>query len=279
MQFITTPQLLDRGLSIVGHALVGKALRPIESYILASTDGERVRLSARGENIGIHCWVPVSQIEEEGMALLPAKLITDVVGNLPSSPVTLTSPSPTDETSCNLRCLRISSDMKNTGQDPDEFPSIPLFSQSGELLFQLDADLLKEIISQVAFAASDKDDGRHALTGVYLEIGAGEALFVAADAYRLAARTISIPDDQLCRTLLLPAKTMEELAKILPGQGSVQILLTGDHHQALFHTEIADLSTPLLNETFPNVHPFFSQAWTTRAIMQTQELSSYLRRS
>jgi DNA polymerase-3 subunit beta len=168
--------------------------------------------------------------------------------------------------------------MKNAAQDPALFPQIPSYADGGELLLQVDAELLKEIIAEVAFAAADKDASKPALTGVHLEIGDGKATFAAADSFCLAVSTILIPDDQLRQTLLLPAKTMEELARILPIEGSVQILLTEDHHQAVFHSDHMDVAIRLLNETFPNIHNgVIPQEWVTRAVIQTQELAELVR--
>ncbi len=278
MRITTTQVHLSHGLSTVSHAVPNRTTRPIEAYILAAIDRGRVRLSARKDDIGIHCWVAADSVSEEGATLLPAKLITDFVGNLPSSPVSLEAPSSADPTSCNVRCLRISADMKNALEDVREFPHIPSFTEGGELILQLDAELLKEIIAQVAFAAADKDDySRSALLGMHIEMSGGEAVFAAADSFRLAIRTIPIPDDQLRCRMLLSARTMEELAKILPYDGTVQVLLTPDRNQALFHTDTMDLSARLLDAVFPNFRGVIPEAWTTRAILRTQELASTVR--
>ncbi len=278
MQFTVTQQDLNRGLSLVSHAVPGRPTQPIQSYILATTDGNQVRLSARQEDIGIHCWIPASQSEERGAILLPAKLISDFVGNLPLASVAITSPSLTDPMSCNVRCLRISANMKNGAEDPAEFPSIPSYADGGALVLQLDTELLKQVIAEVAFAAADKAALLPGLTGMNIEIGNGKAVFAAADSFRLAVRTILIPDDHLRQTLLLPARTMEELAKILPYEGTVQVLLTADHHQVLFHTSTVDLSSRLLSAAFPNLNNgALPGEWSTRAILPTQELASLVR--
>jgi DNA polymerase-3 subunit beta len=280
MQFTATQQELHHGLALVGHAISGKPTRPIETYILAQVapDTQQVCLSARNEELGIHCWIRASEMEGHDAVLLPARLISDFVSNLPAAPVVVTSPSPTDPTSCQVRCLRISAKMKNTAGDLAEFPQIPSYVDGGETLLHLDAELLKQIITEVVFAAADKDMTRPALTGVLVEIGGGKATFAAADNFRLAVRTILIPDDQLRRTLLLPARTLEELAKILPNVGTVQVLLTADQHQAVFHSSMIDVSTRLLNETFPNMRAgIIPSEWTTRAVLQTQDLAALIR--
>lgn len=279
MRFTTTQQQFNTGLSLVSHAVSGRPTLPIEAYILAqaSANEQRVRLSARREDIGIHCWIPASGIEESGVALLPAKMAADFVGNLPSSPVIVTSPSVADRMSCNIQCARINANMKNATEDPEEFPLIPSYVNGGEILLHLDAELLKQIIAEVAFAAADNEGARPGLTGVNIEIANGQAMFAAADSFRLAVRSIPIPDDQLRQTLLLPAKAMDEVARILPYEGTVHVLLTTDQKHVVFHTDAVDVSTRLLNVTFPSITGALPQEWRTQAIIQRQELVSLVR--
>lgn len=272
---------LNRGLMIVGHAVPNKATLPIEKYILASAEGGRVRLSARREDIGIHYWVD-AEVENEGVALLPAHLISDFVKNVPAASVVVTSPSPLHADSCNVRCLRSSADMKNATDDPAEFTQPPVFGDGGEMLMQLDAELLKQIVSLTAFAAAEKEVGSWPwVVGLRIEIEDGKALFAATDSYRLAVYTLPVPDDQLRCRLLVPAKTMQELAKILPYEGTVHMLLTPDRNMALFHVEFVhlneslDLSTRLLSsENYPNLRNAVPTAWITRVVINTQELVS-----
>lgn len=279
MHFTTTQHHLNHGLSIVGHALSGKPTRPIEAYVLAQTTADRqtVRLSARREDMGIHCWIPASGIEQNDVALLPAKMVSDFVGNLPPSPVIVTVPSLTDPLSCHLQCARIKANMKNAAEDPAEIPAIPSSADGGQTILHLDTELLKQIITEVSFAAADTEGMRPGLIGVHIDIENGQATFAAADSFRLAVRRILIPDDQLRQTLLLPAKTMEDLAKMLPYEGIVQVLLTEDHKQVVFHTSTVDVSTRLLTMPFPNITGALSHEWATRAIIQTQELASLVR--
>jgi DNA polymerase-3 subunit beta len=284
MQFTAKQPKLKRGLTLVSHAVPGRTTLPIEKYILATRDNGRVRLSARREDIGIHYWIDPESIEGEEAMLLPANLIVDFVANVPAAPVNVTSPSPVQPDACHVRCLRSSADMKNATDDPAEFPSIPSFAEGGEMLMRLDADFLKQIITQTAFAAADKENSNWPwLVGIKIMIDSGKAVFLATDSYRLAMYTLPVPDDQLRCTLLVPAKTMEELAKILPYDGTVQVMLTPNRNTMLFHvessdlTESFDLSAQLLDVTCPDLQEVIPNAWTTRAVMRTQEFASMVR--
>jgi DNA polymerase-3 subunit beta len=279
MRFTVLQQDFHHALTLLGHAL-GKPARPIEAYILAqaSVEERRVRLSARSEEIGIHCWIPAHAIEAPTRTLLPARLLSDVVSNLPPAQVVLTAPSPADPMSCHLHCQRINVQMKNAGLDPDEFPSIATFVDGSDVLLQVDTELLKGVTREVTFAAADKDATIPGLIGVYLDITQEHATFAAADSYRLAVRRLRIPDEQRHMPLLLPAHTMDVLAKLLPYEGLVQMQLTEDLHQVVFHTHQMDVSMRLLNLDFPTIsNGVIPHSWTTRAILPTRELASLVR--
>jgi DNA polymerase-3 subunit beta len=276
MKFTATQQQFHRGLALVGHAVPARPILPIQSRVLATLDGERLRLSATSEDMGIHCWIEAEEIVEPGRTLLPARLISDLVGNLPASPVTITAPAPQDATSCCVTCERVSAQIKNAGEDPEEFPAMASYEQGGERLLLLDTALLKEIIGQVAFAAAENDN-RPALTGLFISIREGEAVFAASDAFRLAVRTIALPDDQLHRDVLVPARTLSVLAKLLPPHTVVEAILPCGEKQLLFHMDGLDLSTRLLSETYPDIRSVLPQEYTTRAVLRTQELAAATR--
>src|SRR5689334_1627862 len=80
---------LKRGLAMVVHAVAAKSTLPILSNVLLETVGaDRLKISATNLEIGIVVWVG-AQVERPGAITLPAKLLADVVGSLPSETITL----------------------------------------------------------------------------------------------------------------------------------------------------------------------------------------------
>src|SRR5260370_42200386 len=109
--------------------------------------------------------------------------------------------------------------------DASEFPLIPN-AEDGEPPVVLDATLLKEMIAEVAFAAA-ADDSRAVLTGVLVQVGGEKITFAAADAFRLAGRVAPFPGDDHPRVdILIPARTLTCLSRVLPSQGFVEMFVT-----------------------------------------------------
>src|SRR5947208_17116000 len=153
--------------------------------------------------------------------------------------------------------------------DASEFPLIPN-AEDGEPPVVLDATLLKEMIAEVAFAAAD-DDSRPVLTGVLVQVGGEKITFAAADAFRLAVRVAALPGDDHPRgDILIPARTLTELGRILPPEGTVQMIVTPNRSQVLFHTEQLDLVSRLIEGNFPNYRQIIPKEHTTRAVVDTK---------
>ena len=271
MKFTCSKRDLAHGLSTAGHAVPSRSTLPILSNVLLATDHGRLKLTATDLEIGINCWVE-AEISEEGSVALPAKLMTDFVNSLPQGQVELVLL----EESHTVNVTGGPSSANIRGMDPEEFPRIDSVEE-GTPSIQIGAALLKEVIGQVAYAASS-DISRPVLTAVLLQASEEQIIFAAADAFRLAVRCVPValtspPKEQI----LVPAKTMSDLARILPDEGEVQILITENRSQVLFHTENIALLSRLIEGSYPNYGQIIPKDHTTRAVLSTQEFAAAMK--
>jgi DNA polymerase III subunit beta len=273
MKITCKQQDLSRGLSAVSHAVSNRSTLPILSNILLATDNGRLKLSATNLEIGINCWVD-AQIHEDGSTTVPAKLLTDLVNSLPQAPVDISLPE--DSNTLNVKSAGSSANIK--GIDASEFPLIPS-AEGGEPPVRFDASQLKEMIEEVAFAAAD-DDSRPVFTGVLIQVSEEKITFAAADAFRLAVRVAALPGDDHPRgDILVPARTLTELARILPSEGQVEMIVTPNRSQVLFHTPQLDLVSRLIEGTFPNYRQIIPTEHTTRAVVETKQFAEAAKRA
>jgi DNA polymerase-3 subunit beta len=260
-------QDLAKGISTVNHAVSTRSTLPILANVLLSTDNGRLKLSATNLEISINCFVD-AEILEDGTTTIPAKTFSDLVGSLRQGPVELSVPE--ESHTINIKGQGTQSTIK--GMDPSEYPVIPNAEGATEQV-TFEASTLREIIEQVAFAAAT-DDSRPVFAGVNVEFSNGEATFAAADAFRLTVRTEKVIHEAAFQQLLIPAKTLSELARILPSEGEVQMIVTPNRNQVLFHTEQVDLVSRLIEGTFPNFRQIIPTLHTTRAVIDTKEFAA-----
>jgi len=252
---------LKRGLSIVSHAVASKSTLPVLSNILAATDGGRLRLQATNLEVGITCWIG-AKVEDEGAVTIPAKLLSDFVGNLPNDAVVMTLDERTQ--TVHLRCARSEANIK--GIEAEEFPSIPTVDGSDGTI-RLQPDVLKDAINQVAFAAAG-DDTRPVLAGVLLKLADTELTMAATDGFRLAVKTLALPEPvPVPQEVIVPARALVELARILEGEEQVEMTITPTGGQILFHTGNVDLVSRLIDGKFPDYARIIPKQYNTRAVM------------
>ncbi len=263
---------LKRGLATVGHAISSRSPLPVLANVLLATDNGRLRLAATDLESGITCWVG-AKIEEEGAITIPAKLFSDVINNLPNDRVTMTLDPRTQTVT--VECGRFTTNIK--GIDADEFPPIPTVSDE-EPTFRVAADQLQQAITQVAFAAAS-DESRPVLTGVLMRLRDNHVLLAAADGYRLAIRTLELPVGAInpaatLNEFIVPARALGELARILGDtDAEVAVTATSGGRQVLFHTETVDVILRLLDGKFPDFERIVPESYTTRTLIDTQELA------
>lgn len=269
MRITCKQQDLRKGLSIVEHAVSTKSTLPILSNILLATDQGRLKLYATNLEIGISYWVEAF-VHEEGTTTLPAKTFSELVASLSQGDLDLTVSPETHTT--NVKSAKSNANIR--GLDPTEYPAAPN-SEGAEAPISIEASLLKEMINQVAFAAAS-DDSRPVLSGVLIEISNEKLSFAAADSFRLAFRETPLPgyDNLVYSNILVPAKTLMELGKILPQEGTVEMIVTPNRSQVLFHTESLDLVSRLIEGTFPNIRAAIPKQLATRAVLETKDFAA-----
>jgi DNA polymerase-3 subunit beta len=257
---------LARGLSIVGRGVSTRGTLPILGNVLLKTDSGRLKLTATNLEIGVNCWVP-AKIEDEGAITVPAKLFTDFVNSLPLGPIEIALNVRTK--TVHLKSATTEANMK--GLDAEEFPIIPAIPDKPTT--RMAQGVLRRMINEVAFVAAT-DDSRPVLTGVLTTFEGNEVTMAAADPYRLSVRRAPLlakVDPKV--EIIIPARSLFEVARIVDDSDSpVDILVTPNGSQVIFHTEEADLVSRIIEGQFPNYRQVIPTSHTTKVIVSRDEL-------
>ena len=264
MKLTCKQQDLAKGLSTVSHAVSTRTTLPILSNILLVAEGDRVRLSATNLEVAITCWVPAN-IQEEGSTTAPAKLLADFVAALPPTDVKLDLP----EGSQALKVSGQRSQATIRGMDPGEFPGIPS-SDASEQSVTLDAAELNQMIKEVAFAAAT-DDARPVFTAVLTRLRNEKLTMAGADSFRLALATADLPGAPTQGDVLIPARALTDLSRILPSEGPATMTVTANRNQALFRAGDIEMVTNLIAGQFPNVEAILPKSHATRVTLPTDQ--------
>ena len=164
-----------------------------------------------------------------------------------------------------------------SGLDADEFPSLPKVEYGKRLVLPLNE--LIQALKQVVIACAT-DQTRPVLTGVYLRLTDDVAILAATDSFRLAERQISILPVQDPVTLIIPARTVQEVIRIansLPTITEAEIEITDQ--QILFRIGTVELFSRLINGVFPRYQAIIPTEFIVQADLATSELVQALRLS
>ncbi len=265
MKLSVMQENLARGLSVVSRAVSTRSTLPVLANVLLKTEDAGLKLTATNLEIGITYWVP-GKIDSDGATTVPAKLLTDYVNALQGGErvdLELTA----GET-LHLRAGRYESHLK--GIDADEFPAIQTAGERPTT--RISQRVLRQALLETAFAAAS-DEARPILTGVLARFEGDTLTLAAADNYRIAVKTIPILDAVPETSVVVPARALNELARILSDiDDSVDVVLAQARNQILFHLEGIDLISRLIDGQFPNYQQVLPQSHTTRAVLDREEL-------
>jgi DNA polymerase-3 subunit beta len=256
---------LSHGLSVVGRAVATRTTLPITQHVLLTTDGGRLKLSATNLEIAVSTWVG-AEILEEGSLTVPARLLTDFVNSLPRQPIEITTEGQTKGIA--LKGAKVQASIN--GADADEFPPIP--SVEDGVATRIGAKELREAIHQVVFAAA-VEDSRPVLTGVNVELDGAKLTLAAADGFRLAVHTTQMSEpvgEKL--SVIVPARTLNEVERLLEGDEPVEVLVTPQRSQILFRLKNAEIVSQLIQGNFPNYAQLIPHEHSTRVVVDLAEL-------
>jgi DNA polymerase-3 subunit beta len=264
---------LARGLGIVGRAVSSRATLPVLANVLLRTQDGGLKLTATNLEIGINCWV-AGKVSEEGEITVTAKLLSDLVSSFPNQRIDLVL-SPKDRT-LKVTCAGSRSSIK--GIEADEFPVVAAIGDAPAT--SVDARALREALGEVVFAAAT-DESRPILTGVLTRLAGTRMTLAAADNYRIAVRHLELASAVDGEVLIVvPGRSYGELMRILPdGEAPVEITVTPNKSQVLFHAEGIDLVSRLIEGQFPNYEPVIPTAHTSRAVIDREAFLAGARRA
>lgn len=263
MKVTVLQENLAKGLSIVSRAVSPRSTLPVLANILVATDEGRLRLSATNLELGITCWIG-AKIHEEGSTTVPARTFVDLVGTLSDKQVEMALTIRTQ--TLNLRSGASNTDLKCI--DAQEFPPMPVVDFSQGL--QINVTDLKEMIQQVAFAAST-DDARPILTGVLITVDKQRITMAAADGFRLSVRKalLSSPAPHTV-SAVVPARALSELARVASdGDQPVTMVIPPGRGQVIFRLRDMELVSQLIEGAFPDYEQIIPRRSETRAVLST----------
>ncbi len=269
MKFTITREKLQEGLLAVGPSIPAKTTLPVLSNILLEARKDGLRLSGTDLDIAVATTV-AAEVDEEGAITLPAKKLTEIARELPSSPVRVTS---AGEQRAQVECGK--SKFRLLGLPRDEFPSFP--HVKFDTPWRIAAKDLHKLISHVAFATST-EESRPILNGVLWDLRKDRMRMVATNGHRLAKMDVPLAEEggAAPAELIVPPKALEQIRRLFAPEAIVEIAKSENHLG--FRSEGTQVFTRLIEGPYPNYEQVIPRENDKFATVDKIAMASALRR-
>jgi DNA polymerase-3 subunit beta len=242
MNFIVSSGILAKHLQSISGVLSTSNTLPILDNFLFDIDNNELTVSASDLETTMRTKLNV-EANESGKICIPAKMLLDILKNLPEQPCTFIV-NPTDHS------IELSYDngkSKMPGFNGNEYPKIPEFKKSNQL--KVTGEIISKAINKTIFATGN-DDLRPIMSGVYCQFSPEELIFVATDAHKLVCykRKDSIAEGSA--SFILPKKPLNILKSNL--KGDEEVLLEFNDSNAVFTFNDTELVCRLIDGKYPN---------------------------
>ena len=204
---------------------------------------------------------------EEGVALVPARLLADMVKALPPDSVEMI----TDGGQARVTCRSFEGTLRLL--PAEDFPAL---REPEGIRVKVAGDAFAEGVGQVARAAS-RDEARPVLTGILMETNREGLTMVATDSYRLAVRELSATGEGEATTLV-PERALSEAGRAAAAEEKRDVEIILGEAQAAFRAGTLRLTSRLIEEQFPNYRQLMPEPGENRLTANRQELLEAVRR-
>jgi DNA polymerase-3 subunit beta len=268
---LSSSELLTQLQTATRVASTRSAVQALSGVMISALEGTSPELLATDMEVGLR--MPLAaQVDRPGSAVLPARLLLDVARSLSSESLTMELRAAEQDvelicgaTTFHLRTLRA-----------EDFPTLP--NPSPETRVVLPAAAFVETISRVARSAS-RDETRPVLTGILISASGQELRMVATDSYRLSVKETALAEPiQGSLEANVPARALQELARIEQQASAETVAVSVGQNQAIFELGDIVLSSRLIDGQFPNYRQLLPETVDHELRMASAELTEVVRR-
>ena len=268
MKFICYKDKIIKALNSVVKGVASKTTKPILEGILIQTNDKEIKLTTYDLELGIE-YTMECDVKEQGSTVVNAMMFTEIIRKLPDSEINI------NINENNLLTIECEGALyKLATMNPDEFPELPKIEIENSI--ELEQSALKNMIKKTIFAVSTEEN-RPIFTGCLFEIKNNKLNIVAIDGFRLALRTINLPVQVNDFKAVIPAKSLNEVNKIL--EDSFESVKIGvSKNQAVFEMENCKIVTRILDGEFLNYASVIPENWQTRIRVEKNSLQNSFER-
>lgn len=263
MKFQILQENLNKAINITSRFASTKAQLPILGNVLISTKKSKIYISST--NLEISASVQVgAKIEEEGELSIPAKVVSEVVSNLPKETINISS----EKEQLKLSTVGFSSTI--LGMESTDFPKVPNSLEKDNVI-SFSKDEISKSLGQVTFATS-MDETRPILTGVLFIFKKKSLFLVATDGFRLSKKEITLKNEgKLVQNAVVPKGVLSEISRGIFEEDEILFDLQEKEKQITFGIGDTVLTSRLLEGEYPDFEKIIPKESSLKVFLDKEE--------
>ena len=272
MRAVCNTETFGKKLALVSRGVSARSTIQLLGGILLEAGDGVVRLSSTDMEISVQTSSP-AEVEEEGRVVIPARIFNDIVRSLPSGSFSLEH----DDSGGTVRLAAGENEYRIRTYAADDFPQLPGFD--AEAAFRMSGDLLVETVEKVSRSYS-RDETRPVLTGILISFEENRVRMVTTDSYRLSIKETELATTAFegSREAIIPARAMQEVARIYGSEGEDEVEVSLSENQALFRIGDVLFGTRLIDGNFPEYRRLLPTTFEREISVNREDLMGTLRR-
>jgi DNA polymerase-3 subunit beta len=274
MNLTISKEQIINGLQAVQNVVSTRTTLPILSNVLLRAEDNKLELTATDLDVTITCAVE-AKVSKAGATTVPVKKLFWIVRELNNSEIDLEVD---DKNVCSVRSGP--SFYKIHGLSADEFPPRPQFKEDKKVV--LSQETVRGMMKKTSFAIST-DESRYVLNGIFMSLKDHKMTMVATDGRRLALVDEEVDVSEGSQgEFIVPAKTVNELNRLLQEKGEVEIRYTENQASFTLKDEKGSsvlIVTKLIEGNYPNYRQVIPAETKERISLVREEFLHALRRA
>jgi DNA polymerase III subunit beta len=259
---------LSQKLAIVSRGVSTRASVLVLTGILLRADAGRLHLAATDMEVSLRASLE-AEVEEDGAAVVPGRLLLDIAKLLPDAQVSIEHK---PEEGAVVVTAGTASYRLHTFAAED-FPRLPDVEAGSVSTIEPNGFL--DTVQRVGRSAS-RDESRPVLTGILVRFEGGRIVMAATDSYRLSVKETELGGQLPELDAIIPARALQELTRIAAGATELELGVQDNH--VAFGADGSWLTSRRIDGQFPNYKQLLPEAFEHEVTMPREELLEVVRR-
>ena len=268
MKFECEKTLLASAIEGVSRAITNRSAIPVLEGVYLKAEGFNLTLTGYDMEMGITTTIECNVLVP-GETVLEAKLLLSLVSRMPAGDVRIEL---TDDGQAVISGGVAEFEIPTL--NASDYPSLPVTGADNTMT--IPTSMMRELIEKTIYAVS-QDDKKPAHTGELFVIEPGSLTIVALDGYRLAIIQRDVECTRDIR-IIIPAKTLQELLKILGGPDD-PVKIDANRRYVVFTTNGYTIMSRLIEGDFLNYEGVLPKEKKTRVTVDCRSFINTIERA